>query len=60
MDETLTSQYSMPEEDTPQQVEVLIMTMTLSEDERRRGGAWRVIHENRVSAENGIQAECID
>ena len=36
MDETLTSQYKVPEEDIPQQVEVLVKTLTLSEDERRR------------------------
>ena len=36
MDETLTSQYKVLEEDIPQQVEVLIKTLTLSEDERRR------------------------
>jgi len=36
MDETLTSQYKVPEEDIPQQVEVLIRTQTLSDDETRR------------------------
>jgi len=36
MDETLTSQYKVPKEDIPQQVEVLIRTQTLSDDETRR------------------------
>jgi len=62
MDETLTSQYKVREEDIPQQVEVLIRTLTLSEDERRRVESntreqnqckeWYEIRKDRLTASN--------
>ena len=62
MDETLTSQYRVPEEDIPQQVEVLIKTLTLSEDERRSVESntreqsqcreWHTSRKHRLTASN--------
>ena len=62
MDETLTSQYKVLEEDIPQQVEVLVKTLTLSEDERRRVESntrelnqckgWYEIRKHRLTASN--------